>query len=379
MLLVKRGYRVELDLNKEQVTACRQHVGAARFAYNWGLARKQEAYKNHEKYPTAIDLHRELNVLKKIDYPWMYEVSKCAMQEALRNLDKAFEGFFARCQLKKQGKWKDKCGYPRFKTKKRGLGSCRFTGQIHVYPDAIQLPRLGLLRLKERNYLPVNSKVMSATISEKAGRWYVSVSVEVEQTKPMPATGNVIGVDLGIKTLATLSDRRTFDNPKALTSNLKRLRRLSRQHSRKVKGSQNRKKATRKLARQHAHIANIRRDALHKATSAIVAKTKPESERPSVIVLEDLNVQGMLKNRSLSLAISDVGMYEFKRQLRYKAEQAGITIKEVARWYPSSKTCSSCGTIREELALSERVFVCFDCGYVADRDYNAARVLAQSA
>ena len=374
----KRGYRVELDLTDKQITACRQHVGAARWAYNYGLHRKQECYQAGLRTPSAIDLHREINALKPA-HPWMYTVSKCAFQESLRDLDNAFKHFFRKVALKKQGQWKGKCGYPRYKSKKRGLGSCRFTGSLHSTEKTIQLPRLGRLRLKEQEYLPVGVKVGSATISEQAGRWFVSVCVQVEQANPRPATGPVIGVDLGIKQLATVSDGRVFANPKALRSNLKRLRRLSRSHSRKVKGSQNRKKAQRKLARQHARIANIRRDALHKATSALVAKTKPESERPSCIVLEDLNIQGMLKNSKLSRAIADVGMYEFKRQLRYKAAQAGITIEEVSRWYPSSKTCSSCGTIREELALSERVFVCFDCGYVADRDYNAARVLAQSA
>lgn len=308
----------------------------------------------------------------------MYDVSKCAFQEALRDLDNAFAHFFRKWRFKKQGKWKGKLGYPRFKSKKRGLGSCRFTGSIRVSADTIQLPRLGMVRLKERRYLPINAKVGSATISEQAGRWYLSVCVHEERLEPTMATGEVLGIDLGIKTLATLSDGRTFDNPKALRSNLKRLRRLSRSQSRKLKGSANRKKAQHQLARQHARIANIRRDALHKATSAIVTRTKPDSERPACIVLEDLNVSGMLKNRKLSRAIADVGMYEFKRQLTYKAAYAGIEIKQVSRWFPSSKTCSSCGTVREELMLSERVFVCHDCGYIADRDYNAARVLAAS-
>lgn len=377
-MLVTQGYRVELDLTHEQITACRQHVGASRWAYNYGLRRKQECYQAGLKTPTAIDLHREINALKQ-DTPWMYGVSKCAFQEGLRDLDNAFAHFFRKWRLKKQGQWKGKLGYPRFKSKKRGLGSCRFTGSIHVLADAIQLPRLGVLRLKERGYLPTTAKVGSATISEQAGRWYVSVCVHQQRPKPTQATGEVLGIDLGIKTLATLSDGRTFANPKALRSNLKRLRRLSRSQSRKVKGSANRKKAQHHLAKQHARIAYIRRDVLHKATSAIVAKTKPDCERPSYIVLENLNVSGMLKNRKLSRAIADVGMYEFKRQLLYKAQSAGIAVKQVSRWYPSSKTCSSCGTVRDELTLGERVFVCLDCGYVADRDYNAARVLAQAA
>jgi putative transposase len=157
------------------------------------------------------------------------------------------------------------------------------------------------------------------------------------------------------------------------------VRRLSRRHSRKKQGSKNREKARGKLARQHAKIAHIRRDTLHQATSQLVAKTRLPEERPSVIVLEDLNVQGMLKNRKLSRAISDVGLYEFKRQLRYKTTWYGITLKEVSRWYPSSKTCSGCGAVREELDLSERVFICFECGLTLDRDDNAALNVAASA
>src|SRR6266566_2350047 len=242
-MMVKRGYKAELDLNNEQITLAKNHCGAARWAFNYGLRRKQEAYKAGLPMPYATDLHREINALKKTAIPWMYEVSKCAPQETLRDLDDAFKHFFRKVALKKQGKHKGKCGYPKFKSKKKGLGGARFTGSIRVYPDAIQLPRMGLLRLKEREYLPINVKIGSATISEKAGRWYVSICVHEEQAEPLPATGPLIGVDLGIKTLAVCSDGRTFDNPKAFRSRINALKRASRQHSRKKKGSQNRKKA----------------------------------------------------------------------------------------------------------------------------------------
>ncbi len=274
-MFVKQGYRVELDLNNAQMTLARKHCGAARFAYNYGLRRKQEAYKAGLKTPSAIDLHREINALKQTAIPWAYDVSKCAMQESLRDLDNAFAHFFRKCKLKKEGKWKGKCGYPKFKSKK------------------------------------INA-----------------------------------------------------------------LKRASRQHSRKQKGSKNRKKAQRRLTRIHTRIANVRKDALHKATSALVAKTKPASQRPRVIVLEDLNIQGMLKNRKLSRAIADIGMYEFKRQILYKAAFAGIPVKLASRWEPSSKTCHACGWVKENLTLADRVFVCEDCGNVTDRDYNAAKNLA---
>jgi putative transposase len=214
-MLVTRAYKTELALNNRQITVCRQHAGAARWAYNWGLQRKQDAYKATGTSPTVIDLHRELNALKKREVPWLYATSKCAPQEALRNLERAFAPYFRRCKLKRQGQWRrqGKLGYPRFKTKKRGLGSFRLTGTIVVLPDAIQLPRLGRLRLNERDYLPANEvKVHSATVSEHAGRWYISILVEQER-EVSTTTGPVVGVDLGVKTLATLSDGVTIPNP----------------------------------------------------------------------------------------------------------------------------------------------------------------------
>lgn len=374
---VTRGYKTELDPTSAQSILLCRCAGTARYAFNYGLARKGEAYKNGERTPTAIDLQKELTARKHADLPWLGEVSKWIVQNALRDLDTAFENFFRTCHLKKQGRCTGKVGYPRFKSKHRGIGSFRLDTPVKVFDNAVQLPKIGQVKLKEGGYIPTwGVKVLSATVSEKAGKWFVSVLVQEERAEPTAATGPPIGIDLGIKTLATCSDGATFANPKALRSRLKTLKRASRKHSNKQKGSNNRKKAQRKLARLHMRIANIRQDALHKATSAIVAKTKPDSERPSTIVLEDLHIAGMLKNRQLSRAIADVGMYEFKRQLTYKAAWAGVQIKEVSRWYPSSKTCSNCGTVKEHLDLSERVFVCLDCGYVADRDYNAAKVLA---
>jgi len=364
-MLVTRASKTELDLNHEQVTACKQHAGAARFAYNWGLARRQETYKTTGKSIWAMDLHRELNARKKTDLGWLYAVSKCAPQEGLRNLDNAFRHFFRRCQLKQEGQWKGKLGYPQFKSKKKGLGSFRLTGSIVIFPNAIQLPRLGRLRLKERDYLPTSGvKVLSATVSEQAGHWYVSVQVEQEQSVPANA-GPVVGVDLGVKSLATFSDGTVIPNPRHLKRRLKKLKRYHRAVSRKVKGSKNRKKAAKRLGRLYRKVANQRANTLHQVTT-MLAKTK------SVIVLENLNVSGMLKNHHLAQAIADVGFYEFKRQLRYKAEWYGSKVILASRWEPSSKTCSGCGWIDEKLRLSDRTFRCQPCGLVLDRDLNAA-------
>jgi putative transposase len=339
---LQRAYKTELALNNAQIT---EHAGAARWAYNWGLARKQEAYHVTGTSPTAIDLHRDLNALKQTEISWLYEVSKCAPQEALRNLDSAFSHFFRRCQLKQHGRLKGKVGYPQRKTKKRGLGSFRLTGSIVVCADAIQLPRLGRLRLKERDYLPTQPKIRSATVSEQAGHWSVSVLVQQDYVAPVNC-GPMVGVDLGVKTLATLSDGTTEPNPRHLRSCLKKLKRLQRTVSHRQKGGCNRTKAVRRLGRLHRKVANQRTNTLHQITSRL-AKTK------SVVVIEELHVAGMLKNHHLAQAIGDVGFGAFRRQLAYKAAWYGCWVLVASRWEPSSKTCSG-------------------CGQVLDRDLNAA-------
>jgi putative transposase len=370
---VVRGYKTELDLNNKQTTLCLKHAGCARYAFNWGLAKKIEAYKKGEKVPTAIDLHRQLNQLKQTELQWMYEVSKCAPQEALRDVDKAYDHFFRKVKLKKQGKFKGKPGFPKFKKKSKAIGSFRLTGAIKAFPDAIQLPRLGTLRLKEHDYLPVSGiHILSATVSEQAGRWYVSIQVEEEREEKPSTKTSAIGVDLGIKTLATLSDATPFDNPRALKNQLKKLKRLQRSHSRKQKGSKNRKKSQPKLAKLHARIANIRQDSIHKFTSHVC-------KNHAYVAIEDLHVVGMMKNHHLAQAIADSSFGEIRRQLEYKAVWYGTRLVAIDRFSPSSKTCSSCGWVNEDLDLSERVFVCLDCGYMADRDYNAAKnILAVS-
>ena len=371
MSAIQRAYKTELDLNNEQMAVCKKHAGAARWAYNWGLVRKQDEYRTTGTTPSAIDLHRELNVLKQTDVPWMYEVSKCAPQEALRNLDTAFAHFFRRVKLKQQGKLHGNLGYPQRKTRKHGLGSFRLTGSIVVFPGAIQLPRLGRLRLKERDYLPINAHILSATVREHAGHWYVSVLVEQEFTITANS-GPVVGVDLGIKNLATLSDGTTEPNPRHLGSRLKKLNRLQRGVSRKQKGSCNRRKAVRRLATLHRRVAYQRANTLHQFTSRL-AKTK------AVVVIEDLNVAGMLKNHHLAQAIGDVGFSEFRRQLTYKAAWYGCQILVASRWEPSSKTCSACGWLDGDLSLADRVFRCERCGLVFDRDLNSARNLEKLA
>ncbi len=303
-----KAFKTELDPNNVQKTMLLKHAGAARFAFNWGLSEKIKAYEKKEKSPNAIELHRRINILKKTDFPWMYEVSKCSPQEALRNLDRAYDNFFRKCKQKKAGSK----GFPRFKSKHRGIGSFRLTGTIKVEKNRIFLPNIKWLRLKEHNYIPIDGiKILSATVSEKAGRWFVSVQIETETPIPQQKNDEIVGVDIGVKSLAVCSNGKTFKNPKALRSRLKQLKRLQQHMSRKVKGSNNRKKAVHKVAKLHLHIANIRKDGLHKLTTELT-KTK------SVVVIEDFNVSGMMKNRCLAQAIQDLGFGEFRRHLDYK-------------------------------------------------------------
>jgi putative transposase len=342
---ILRAFKTELDLNNKQRTACLRHAGAARFAYNWGLERK------------------------KAELAWMYEVSKCAPQEALRDLDRAFARFFRRLKERRAGKQVN-CGFPTFKTKKKGIDSFRLTGTIHVFERSIQLPRLGRLRLKERDYLPTSgAHLLSATVSEKGGRWFVSLQVEMELPNPVTEARPVVGVDLGIYRIAQVSDGSYFENPRALKRNLAKLKPLQRRLSRRQKGSANRRKAVKQLSKAYARVGNIRRNTLHQATT-ILTTTK------SAIVLEDLNVSGMMKNHHLAQAIADVGMYEFKRQLHYKAGWYGCRVLLADRFYLSTKRCSACGELRE-MGLQERQYHCPVCGLTIDRDLNAALNLEQ--
>lgn len=366
----QRAYKVELEPNNKQKTQLLRHCGAARWVYNWGLARKIESFQAKTKLPSAMTLAKALRSERAEVAPWLNEYSSYVIDSILPHCDTAFDNFFRRC---KEGK-KGKKGFPRFKSRKNGIGSMRFHKDYAVRADAVRFPRIGWVRLKEHGYIPVNgsvgNKFYSATVSEKAGRWFVSVQVECEVEDIEPADNlPVIGVDLGIKELATCSNGRVFKNPKTLKKNLRKLKRLQRAVSRKEKDSSNRRKAVRRLGKIHARVSNIRSNTLHNLTASLT-KTK------RVIVLEDLNVSGMMKNHHLAQAISDCGFGELRRQLEYKSAWRGGTVVVADRFFPSSKTCSACGVVRDTLRLSERVFNC-ECGFSLDRDLNAARNLAR--
>lgn len=366
-----RAYKTELDFNNRQRTAFLKHAGAARFVYNWALADRIARYKATGKSTNVYEQKRRFNALKHDEFPWLGEVAYVIVQEAFSHLDIAYKNFFRRSI---NGSDKGK-GFPKFKSRHKGIGSFTVRGKVHVEEGRIKLPRIGWVRLKENGYLPGNGvKILKATISERAGRWFVSLQVEKEATAPKPMTGNPIGVDLGVKERAVCSNGKVFENPNTLYRHEKRLARVQRELSRRQKGSKNRTKTKRKVARLHYRIACIRQHDIHEATTYLTAKVKP-----SAIVVEDLNVTGMMQNRHLSKSVADASMSEFRRQLTYKCEWNGIDLLVADRWYPSSKTCSGCGNVKPLLKLSERTYVCDSCDLVIDRDLNAARNLAELA
>jgi putative transposase len=366
-MLVRQAFRYELAPTVTQRAALSNHAGAARWAWNWGLSVRRKAWQRRRQTLTAMDLHRLLNRLKRTPrYAWLYEVSKCAPQEALRDLDRAYQAFW------RGRKKRRRVGFPRWKKRGRGPERFRLTGAIHVGDGAVVLPRIGRVATKEPTgkFAKSGGRVLSATCRREADRWYCALTVEVDRPEPAPVAGRMVGVDRGINTFAICSDGARIEGPRALERSLRRLRRRGRAVSRKQAGSRRRAKAELSLARLHRRIRNQRRDGLHKATTAL-AKAK------SVIVVEDLHVAGMVRNRHLARAISDQGWAEFHRQLAYKTTWYGSRLVVAPRFYPSSKRCSACGQVMAALLLGVRVFHCQACGLRLDRDLNAARNLAQ--
>ena len=353
------GQRIRLDPNNVQATCLSKAAGVARFSYNWALEEWQRQYDACKADPTLSKpseaaLRRQLNAIKRNDFPWMLEVTKNAPQMAIMQLGQAFENFFAK-----------HASYPTFRKKGRDDRFTITNDQFRVEEMRIRIPKLGWVRMRES--LRFTGHILAATISLHAGRWYASINVDTSDDPPLPQAENqgTVGVDLGITALATLSTGEKVTGPKALHTLLGKVRRLGRSLSRKKKCSCNWTKAKQKLARLHARIANLRSESLHQLTTDL-------TRRFHTIVIEDLNVKGMLKNRCLARAIADMGFYEFRRQLTYKAQWCGGSVVLADRWYPSSKLCSSCGCRLETLELGVRQWVCPGCQKLHDRDVNAA-------
>jgi putative transposase len=354
------AHKITLAPNNVQATCLARAAGVARFAYNWALAEWKRQFEAHkadpaQPTPTQAVLRRQLNAIKHEQFPWMLEVTKNAPQMAIIQLGLAFENFFMR-----------RARYPSFR--KKGVHD-RFTisnDQFSLDGCRIRIPKLGWVRMREP--LRFAGKILSATVSRTASCWYVSINVETTDTSHLPQAENqgAVGVDLGVTALATLSTGEApIAGTKPLRALLERLRRLGRSLTRKQKGSANRRKARAKLAKLHARIAAIRADALHKLTTNL-------TRRFHTIGIEDLHVRGMTKNRRMARSILDMGWFEFRRQLKYKAAMRGGEVVVASRFFASSKMCSACGHKLETLPLSVRAWTCPGCGAQHDRDVNAA-------
>lgn len=377
VVLVTQAYRFALDPTPARERALRSHAGAARFAWNWGLAACRDRYDTEGKWWSSTELHRLWNQVKKADpaLDWWNENSKCVYQEAFRDLDRALRDFVRSRKGARKGR---PLGFPRFKRRGRCRDSFRFgSGVMRCAGRTVTLPRLGTVATHEstrklaRRLENGTARILSATVSRTAHRWFVSFTVQVDRASPErhARPGSVAGVDLGVTTLLTAVDERgtvtEIAGPKALRAGLRRLQRLGRAHSRTRPGSANRGKAARRLARHHARVTAVRIDALHKATTALAT-------RYETVVVEDLNVTGMVANRRLARAVADQGFATVRRMLEYKTGWNGGDLVVADRWFPSSKICSGCGGRKPSLSLSERTFRCDVCGLVVGRDVNAA-------
>ena len=358
------GQRIRLDPNNVQASWFARCAGTARFAYNFGLARWKELYEAGEK-PNWRMLNAELNVRKRTDFAWMREIPWAVPNRALADLGSAFAHFFRRVKVG------DKPGYPRFKKRGRCRESFAIEARALAFADRrIKVPKLGWVRTRQPLRFP--GKMLSARFSKRAGHWYLSVQVEIDESKwSYPhrcETQAAVGIDRGLIDLAVLSTGEHIEAPRALRRHERKLRRLNKELSRRTRGGKNWHRTKAHLARLHERIASIRRDLTHKLTTDIV-------RRFALIGTEDLNVVGMSANKHLAKSVADAAMSEVGRMLHYKAPLAGSCVVEADRWYPSSKTCHVCCSVRDALPLSVRRWTCECCGSEHDRDENAAKNL----
>lgn len=367
--------KVALDPSPAQEKLLASHAGGARFAYNAMLARVKAAFDAGESIDQSFyALRKQWNMDKDAlavgddGEPWWAENSKEAYSYGLESLAKGLSNWSKSRKGDRKGR---RVGFPKFKSKNKTTPRFAYTaggfGLIDGDPKAIRLPKIGRVHCMENVAERVgDAKVLRMTISQRAGRWYASLTVEREDkpVKRAPKCGTV-GVDLGVKTLATLSDGTVIENPRYLRKSERKLKKAQQELSRKTKGSNRRAKEKATVARIHDRVANQRLDAIHKLTTWL-------AETYSDISIEDLHVAGMVKNRHLAKSVSDAAFGEFRRQLEYKTARTGARLHVVDRWYRSSKTCSKCGSVKAKLSLSERTYTCDSCGLVMDRDLNAA-------
>ena len=375
-----KSFKVMLIPNKRQRTRLFQFAGTARFAYNWALRKEIDAYESGEKFISSGDLRKEFTTLRNsAEYSWLKTISNNVTKQAIRDLGKAYDRYF-----------KGESKRPRFKSKRRGdFSFYQGTDKIKITATHVKLEliatskrknrqKLNWIKFAEHGRIPLVVKYENPRISFDGLNWWLSVSVEIENEKPVENCGESIGIDLGIKNLAVCSNGKVYPNinkTKTVRRLKKKQRRLQRKISRKYlmnkkeesyEKTRNIIKSEKLLLRVYHRLKNIRQNYRHQITTEIIRR------KPRLIVLEDLNVSGMMKNRHLAKAVQEQGFYEFRRQIEYKAEWAGITVIIADRYYPSSKKCIVCGNVKKDLKLSERIYHCEKCGNVIDRDLQAA-------
>lgn len=361
--------RVRLEPNNKQKTKLFQSAGVARWAYNWTLAKQEENYQNDGKFISNFDLRKELTQLKQTEeLKWLNYYSNNITKQAIKDACDAYHKFFKKLADK-----------PKFKSRKKSPPKFyQDTEKIKFKDGKVRLEKIGWVKLSEKDRIPENIKYTNPRVKFDGLHWYVSVGIEVEQ-ETVELTGESIGIDVGVKDLAICSNiekpYRNINKTQKVRKLEKKLRRLQRKVSNKYEKNKegrscvktgNIVKLEKSIIKIHKRLDNIRTDNRHKVTTEIV-KTKP-----SRIVMENLNISGMMKNKHLSKAIGQQGLFEFKTLLQYKSDKYGIEFIEANKWYPSSKTCSECGHVKTKLSLSEREFRCECCGTVIDRDKNAA-------
>lgn len=364
-----RAHKIRLHPTPEQEVYFRKAAGTARFVYNWALDRWKTVHADHPgTLYGMMAAKKDFNALKATEFPWVYDVAKDVAEGAFTNVGTALKNYFESTSGRRKG---EKIGFPRFKSKKRSKQSFRLNNDKFTVQDhQICIPKLGWVNMAET--LRFQGKILGAVVSKVADWWFVSIQVHVETPPPVHFAHASVGVDLGVKTLATLSDGTQFENQKLLRRQLSRLRRLSRAVSRRTRGSHRWWKAKRQLARFHYTMANTRTDVAHKMTATIASTYH-------TIGVEDLHVKGMMRNHRLALSIADTGMSEIVRQLMYKAEQCGGHVIKVGRFFASSKRCSDCGHVHTALTLSDRTWTCAGCGVTHDRDWNASKNIEAEA
>ena len=378
-----KSIKVRLNPNNKQLTKLFQYAGCDRFAYNWAISREQDNYKQGNKFLSDSELRKEFTQLKKqSEYQWLNEVSNNVTKQAIKDACNTYKRFF-----------KGQCKYPKFKSKKHSTPSfyqdnikIQFT-DTHVKVESFSMSKkqnkqkLNWIKLCEKGRIPTDCKYMNPRFTYDGLYWYVSVGIEVNDNTTLPSNEG-IGIDLGIKDLAICSDGNTYKNinktqtVKKLEKKKRRLQRsISRKYEENKKGASYCKtsniiKSEKELLKLNHRLTNIRQNYLHQTSAKIVKR------EPSFICIEDLNVSGMMKNKHLSKAVQQQGFYEFRRQIEYKTMWNNIPVVIADRFFPSSKLCSCCGSIKKDLKLSDRIYK-YECGNIIDRDYQAALNLKQ--